>query len=68
MKHPMKLLDENLCLSDDLSSYLLDQSQFLVVALVGTQGTGKSTLASVLADPNIDITKSRLVLHLINHF
>lgn len=59
MKGPLRLLDESLSLCDDLGPYLLDQSNFLVVAVMGLQGVGKSSLASLLVDPNINIHKSR---------
>ncbi|XP_042240507.1 protein SMG9-like isoform X1 [Homarus americanus] len=59
MKGPVRLLDESLSLCDDLSSYLLDQSNFLVVAMMGTQGVGKSALASLFVDPTVDVQKIR---------
>ncbi|XP_045132113.1 protein SMG9-like isoform X1 [Portunus trituberculatus] len=59
MKGPLRLLDESLSLCDDLGPYLLDQSNFLVVAMMGLQGVGKSCLASLLVDPTINIHKSR---------
>ncbi|ROT79529.1 nonsense-mediated mRNA decay factor SMG9 isoform X1 [Penaeus vannamei] len=59
MKGPARLLDETLNLCDDLASYLLDQSNFMVVALMGTQGVGKSVLASLFVDPETDINKMR---------
>ncbi|XP_071550617.1 nonsense-mediated mRNA decay factor SMG9 [Panulirus ornatus] len=59
MKGPVRLLDESLNLCDDLSQYLLDQSNFLVVAMMGTQGVGKSSLASLFVDPAVDVHKIR---------
>lgn len=59
MKGPVRLLDEGLNLCDDLGPYLLDQSNFLVVAMMGTQGVGKSALASLFIDPNVDVQKIR---------
>ncbi|XP_066988638.1 nonsense-mediated mRNA decay factor SMG9-like isoform X1 [Macrobrachium rosenbergii] len=59
MKGPTRLLDESLTLCDDLSPYLLDQSNFLVVAMMGTQGVGKSSLASLFVNPDVDINKTR---------
>ncbi|KAG0717472.1 Protein SMG9 [Chionoecetes opilio] len=59
MKAPIRLLDESLGFCDDLGPYLLDQSNFLVVAVLGLQGVGKSCLASLLVDPTINIHKSR---------
>lgn len=59
MKGPLRLLDDSLSLCDDLGPYLLDQSNFLVVAIMGLQGVGKSSLASLLVDPNVNIHKSR---------
>ncbi|XP_069944303.1 nonsense-mediated mRNA decay factor SMG9 isoform X2 [Cherax quadricarinatus] len=59
MKGPARLLDESLSLCDDLSPYLLDQSNFLVVAMMGMQGVGKSALASLFVDPSVDVHKIR---------
>ena len=57
MTHPVKMIDETLNIGEDISHFLLDQSQFIVVSIVGTQGTGKSTLASMLADPTLSKTR-----------
>ncbi|KAL7644263.1 UNVERIFIED_CONTAM: hypothetical protein RMT77_005090 [Armadillidium vulgare] len=51
MTSPLKLLDDSLLVGEDFGPYLLDQSNFLVIAVVGLQGAGKSTIASMLADP-----------------
>lgn len=51
MSSSLKLLDDSLLLGEDLGPYLLDQNHFLVIAVVGLQGAGKSTIASLLADP-----------------
>ncbi|KAK7066530.1 smg-9, nonsense mediated mRNA decay factor [Halocaridina rubra] len=59
MKGPTRLLDESLSLCDDLSPYLLDQSNFLVIAVMGTQGVGKSALASLFVNQDVDISKTR---------
>ncbi|XP_045592270.1 nonsense-mediated mRNA decay factor SMG9 isoform X1 [Procambarus clarkii] len=59
MKGPARLLDESLSLCDDLSPYLLDQSNFLVVAMMGMQGVGKSALASLFVDSSVDVQKIR---------
>ena len=48
-----KVLDEYLDSINDLNPYLLDQNNFLVIAVVGLQASGKSTIASFLADPSI---------------
>lgn len=44
----MKLLDDNLQWSDTALEILLDQTDFLVVGVIGPQGAGKSTVLSVL--------------------
>ncbi|XP_020609690.1 protein SMG9-like [Orbicella faveolata] len=44
----MKLLDENLQWNDTALEILLDQTDFLVVGIIGPQGAGKSTVLSVL--------------------
>nr|CAG4652213.1 EOG090X0EPT [Triops cancriformis] len=49
LKNPVKLLDDKLDFSDALQEFLLDQPDFLVVSVVGLQGTGKSTILSALA-------------------
>ncbi|KAK4298211.1 hypothetical protein Pmani_029425 [Petrolisthes manimaculis] len=59
MKGAVRLVDESLTLCEDLAPYLLDQSNFLVVAVVGMQGVGKSALASLLIDPQLDVHKIR---------
>ncbi|XP_076048398.1 nonsense-mediated mRNA decay factor SMG9 [Oratosquilla oratoria] len=59
MKAPLKLLDESLSVGDDLAPYLMDQSNFFVIAAIGTQGVGKSTLLSLLVDPQAGVGKSR---------
>ncbi|EDO46042.1 predicted protein [Nematostella vectensis] len=43
------LLDENLHWTDAALESLLDQTDFLVVGAIGLQGTGKSTILSMLA-------------------
>lgn len=45
----MKLLDENLQWNDSALEILVDQTNFLVVGIVGPQGVGKSTILSMLA-------------------
>ncbi|XP_078378870.1 nonsense-mediated mRNA decay factor SMG9-like isoform X2 [Oculina patagonica] len=44
----VKLLDENLQWNDSALEILLDQTDFLVVGVIGPQGVGKSTVLSVL--------------------
>lgn len=44
----LKLLDENLQWNDSALEMLLDQTDFLVVGVIGPQGVGKSTILSVL--------------------
>lgn len=52
MTAPVKLLDlENGVLVDTCLEYLSDQSDFLVVGVIGYQGVGKSTILSLLAEP-----------------
>lgn len=45
----VKLLDENLQWNDTALEILLDQTDFLVVGIIGPQGVGKSTVLSILA-------------------
>lgn len=44
-----KFMDEDLLVGDNLSDYLIEQQDFLVVGVLGTQGVGKSTILSLLA-------------------
>ncbi|KAK0076268.1 hypothetical protein PV325_005667 [Microctonus aethiopoides] len=47
-----KFMDEDLLVGDNLSDYLIEQQDFLVVGVLGTQGVGKSTILSLLASKN----------------
>ncbi|XP_068780338.1 nonsense-mediated mRNA decay factor SMG9 [Struthio camelus] len=49
MKTSIKLVDEQMNWCDSAIEYLLDQTDVLVVGVLGLQGTGKSTLMSLLA-------------------
>lgn len=49
MLHAVKLVDKNMHWEDKGMEYLLDQSDFLVVGVVGRQGVGKSSVMSLLA-------------------
>ncbi|XP_067831427.1 nonsense-mediated mRNA decay factor SMG9 isoform X2 [Heptranchias perlo] len=51
MKHAIKLVDDqmNWCDSAMELQYLLDQTDVLVIGIVGLQGTGKSTVMSLLS-------------------
>jgi len=49
MKGSVKLIDESLQWCDQTFEFLQDQCEFLVVGVVGLQGTGKSTITSLLA-------------------
>lgn len=49
MNHAVKVLDESLGWHDGLGEFLQEQSDFLVVGVLGKQGVGKSTLMSMLA-------------------
>ncbi|XP_063230147.1 nonsense-mediated mRNA decay factor SMG9 isoform X2 [Bacillus rossius redtenbacheri] len=49
MRGCVKLLDESLQFCDSCLEYLVDQNDFIVVGVVGTQGVGKSSLMSWLA-------------------
>lgn len=49
MNHPVKLIDRNLHWDDKGADYMLEQSDFLVVGVIGKQGVGKSTVMSLLA-------------------
>lgn len=49
MKSSIKLVDEQMNWCDSAIEFLLDQTDVLVVGVLGLQGTGKSTLMSLLA-------------------
>ncbi|KAK1151875.1 protein SMG9-like [Acipenser oxyrinchus oxyrinchus] len=49
MKHSIKLVDEQMNWCDSAMEYLLDQTDMLVVGVIGLQGTGKSTVMSLLS-------------------
>ncbi|NP_001090489.1 protein SMG9 [Xenopus laevis] len=49
MKHSIKLVDEYMNWCDSAIEFLLDQTDVLVVGVLGLQGTGKSTLMSLLS-------------------
>lgn len=57
MVNSIKLLDDSLLLGEDLNAFLLDQSSFLVIAVVGLQGAGKSTIASLLAETSDNVKR-----------
>lgn len=44
----MKLIDENVICSESLQDYLQDNTEFLVVGIIGAQCVGKSTIANML--------------------
>ncbi|XP_075185332.1 nonsense-mediated mRNA decay factor SMG9 isoform X2 [Anomaloglossus baeobatrachus] len=49
MKHSIKLVDEYMNWCDSAIEFLLDQTDVLVVGILGSQGTGKSTMMSLLS-------------------
>lgn len=48
MTRSMKLIDENVICTESLQDYLQDNTEFLVVGIVGPQGVGKSTILNML--------------------
>ena len=59
MNKSVKLLDENLQWQDDLSDFLNEQTDFLVVGVLGKKGAGKSTLMSMLAANGSDLDEAK---------
>ncbi|XP_033100197.1 protein SMG9-like [Anneissia japonica] len=49
MKQSVQLIDSAFHWSDQAMEYLLDQGSYFVVGVIGLQGSGKSTVASLLA-------------------
>ncbi|KAI5932607.1 Protein SMG9 [Manis javanica] len=49
MKHSIKLVDDQMNWCDSAIEYLLDQTDVLVVGVLGLQGTGKSVVMSLLS-------------------
>ncbi|XP_077985412.1 nonsense-mediated mRNA decay factor SMG9-like [Glandiceps talaboti] len=54
MTQSMKLVDDSLQWCDNGMEMLLDQTDFLVVGVMGLQGTGKSTVLSLIAGNSYD--------------
>ncbi|XP_053307959.1 nonsense-mediated mRNA decay factor SMG9 [Spea bombifrons] len=54
MKHCIKLVDEYMNWCDSAIEFLLDQTDVLVVGVLGLQGTGKSTVMSLLSSNSPD--------------
>lgn len=52
------LSEDSFTLHDSCLEYLLDQNEFLVVGCLGYQGVGKSTIMSLLAQPNFDLAQN----------
>lgn len=48
MKSSAKLIDDSLTFCDSALEYLTDQTDFIVIGVIGLQGVGKSTLMSHL--------------------
>ncbi|KAG9470289.1 hypothetical protein GDO78_018240 [Eleutherodactylus coqui] len=77
MKHSIKLVDEYMNWCDSAIEFLLDQTDVLVVGIIGFQGTGKSTMMSLLSanSPDDDqryelqypILSPAILDHLINN-
>ncbi|XP_023216105.1 protein SMG9-like [Centruroides sculpturatus] len=49
MNSPVKLVDESLQWCDNAMEFLQDQTDFYVIGVVGLQGSGKSTVLSILS-------------------
>lgn len=49
MAAPVKLLDDSMHWCDNALEYLVDQPDFYVVGVIGMQGSGKSTVMSILS-------------------
>lgn len=56
----MKLIDENVICTESLQDYMQDNTEFLIVGIVGPQSAGKSTVLNLLIHNEIteDIKKS----------
>lgn len=52
MLAPVKLIDEALQWCDNAMEFLLDQNDFYVVGVLGLQGSGKSTVLSLISGNN----------------
>lgn len=48
MTNSISLMDENMQICENVQHYLLDQQDFLVVGILGPQGSGKSTILNKL--------------------
>jgi hypothetical protein len=59
MSTPVKLLDENLQWQEGLGDYLNDQTDYVVIGVLGKKGVGKSTIMSLLGGtPAQKVTQS----------
>ncbi|VEL12843.1 unnamed protein product [Protopolystoma xenopodis] len=52
LSYPVKLINEKLCLSDITKEHdlFLENSGFMVIGAIGTQGSGKSSVLNLLAN------------------
>lgn len=56
MTRSAKLLEDGVICPENIQEYLLENDDYLVVGIVGSQGVGKSTILNLLAHNNITDT------------
>lgn len=60
MKKSMKLIDDGLMSTEHLQDYLQENTDFIVVGVVGSQGVGKSTILNLLSEKKVTFQSKQL--------
>lgn len=66
MKKSVKLVENGMIYPENLQDYLQENSDFLVIGIVGTQSVGKSTILNLLAQNRITSDLCRAMLNPAN--
>lgn len=60
MKKSMKLIDDGIMSTEHLQDYLQENTDFIVVGVVGSQGVGKSTILNLLSEKKVTVQLKQL--------